>query len=142
MELVRGRTWGEPADYFEYVMFANGNCTAPEAVAYGHELKRDLVPTDLSPGYPPAVRFYFDWAQLANSTEACFDGVHLVKIGAEVPLVTMLVAAVIHMDEWPAVADSVPSELAERMVVFEMSNPTPEAWATAALAVAVEIFEG
>lgn len=142
VELTRGGTRGEPADYFDYVMFTNGNCTAPEAVAYSHELKRDLVPSDLSPGYPPAVRFYFDWTQLASSTEACFDGVHLVKIGGEVLFAKMLVAAVIHMDEWPAVADSVPPELKGRMVVLDMSNPTPKDWATAALAAAMEIFEG
>ncbi len=142
VELARGRTWGEPADYFEYVMFANGSCTAPEAVAYSHQLKRDLVPTDLTPGYPPAVRFYFDWTQLAYRADAGFDGVHPVKIAGQVPLVPTLVAAVIHMVEWPTVADFVPPELAKRMVILEMPSPTPETWATAALAAAEEMLDG
>ena len=86
------------------------------------------------------MRFYFDWTQLAERGDACFDGVHVVKIGGEVRLVPMLVAAVIHIEEWPTVADHVPSELAERMVVLEMPSPTPEDWATAALSAAEAMF--
>jgi hypothetical protein len=52
-DLARAGTWGDPADYFEHVMFANGSCTAPEAVARSHQLNRDLVPTDLAPGFRP-----------------------------------------------------------------------------------------
>ena len=54
-------TWGEPPDYFEYVMLANGLCTAPEAVAMSRKLGHDLVPGDLRPGHPPSARLYFDW---------------------------------------------------------------------------------
>ena len=64
-DLAAASTWGEPADYFEHVMLANGRCTAPEAVASSRVLGRDLVPADLSPGYLPAVRFYFDWEVLS-----------------------------------------------------------------------------
>ena len=141
-ELARAGTWGDPADYFEHVMFANGSCTAPEAVAHSHQLRRDLVPTDLVPGYPPAVRFYFDWAKLAARPDACFDGVHLVKIAGEVPLASMLVVAVIHKDLWRTVADFVPTELADRMVVLQVLNPSPADWATAAHSAAERMLRG
>jgi hypothetical protein len=68
--LAAASTWGKPADYFEHVMFAHGRCTAPEAVACSRLLGRDLTPADLTPGYPPAVRFYFDWDSLARSDDA------------------------------------------------------------------------
>ena len=53
-DLAAASTWGEPADYFEHVMLANGRCTAPEAVACSRMLGRDLDPVRpearLSPG--------------------------------------------------------------------------------------------
>lgn len=79
-ELAAASTWGEPPDYFDHVMFANGRCTAPEAVALSRAIGRDLVPSDLSPGYTPAVRFYFEWSDLAVREDARFDGVHPIKI--------------------------------------------------------------
>jgi hypothetical protein len=55
-ELTAASTWGEPPDYFEHVMLANGRCTVPEAVAASRASGRDLAPADLEPGYVPAVR--------------------------------------------------------------------------------------
>ena len=46
-ELARASTWGEPPDYFDHVMFANGRCTAPEAVARSRSMGRDIEPLDL-----------------------------------------------------------------------------------------------
>ncbi len=117
-------------------MFANGSCTAPEAVAHSHRLQRDLIPTDLAPGYPPAVRFYFDWAELAARPDACFDGVHLVKIGGEIPLVPTMAAVIIDEAQWHTVAEFVSPELAARTVVLSSTNPSPDEWATTALAAA------
>ena len=42
-----------PPDYFDHVMFANGRCTAPEAVASSRVLGRDLVPADLDAATRP-----------------------------------------------------------------------------------------
>jgi hypothetical protein len=86
IELAAASTRGEPADWFEHVMFANGRCTAPDAVAASRRLGRDLVPADLAPGEEPAVRFYFRWETLASRPDARFDGVHPIKIEGVVPL--------------------------------------------------------
>jgi hypothetical protein len=79
-QLAAQSTWGEPPDSFDHVMLANGRCRAPEAVACSRSLGRDLVPADLRPGYPPAVRFYFRWDTVAGRPDAVFDGVHPVKV--------------------------------------------------------------
>jgi hypothetical protein len=84
-DLAEKSAWGEPPDYFEYVMLANGRCTAPEAVAFSRVVGRDLVPSDLGAGYRPAVRYYFAWDALTSQHDAVFGGVHPVKIHGSCP---------------------------------------------------------
>ncbi len=132
-EHATASTWGEPPDYFEHVMVANGRCTAPEAVAYSRLLNRDLVPFDLRPGYPPAVRFYFAWDTLAALPTARFDGVHPVKIYGQLPLESTLVAVVVHASQRQTVAAA---RLRDRLIVLDMDDPRPEQWSCAAYAAA------
>jgi hypothetical protein len=131
-KLAAVSTWGEPPDYFDHVMLANGRCTAPEAVACSRLLGRDLMPSDLSPGYPPAVRFYFAWETLAARPDARFDGVHPVKIHGQLPLADLLVAVVVHAGQEHDVAAAVPSRLRDRLVVLTVEHPRPDEWASAA----------
>src|SRR2546423_694104 len=132
-DLAAKSTWGEPADYFDHVMLANGKCTAPEAVALSRSLGRDLVPSDLRPGYPPAVRFYFHWQTLAARPDAQFDGVHPVKMQQRLPLDEALVAVVVHAGHRGPVERSIPGSLHDRLIVLAVDDPTPDGWATAAL---------
>lgn len=131
-ELARSSTWGEPPDYFDHVMFANGRCTAPEAVARSRSIGRDLEPLDLTPGYPTAVRFCFDWSDLAAHPDAVFDGVHPVKIGGPVELDRHLVAVVVNRAHVEAVSIALKSSFAERVIVLDISDPLPHEWACAA----------
>lgn len=131
-DLAAKSTWGEPPDYFDHVMLANGRCKAPEAVGLSRSLGRDLVPSDLRPGYPPAVRFYFHWSELAARPGAAFDGVHPVKMYQRLALET-LVAVVVHADHQRILARSIPDRLRDRLVVLDVTNPAPDQWATASL---------
>jgi hypothetical protein len=135
--LAAAGTGGEPADYFEHVMFAHGRCTAPEAVACSRVLGRDLTPADLAPGYPPAVRFYFRWDSLAGSEDARFDGVHPVKIHGTLRL-DDLVAVVVHARQRRDLRHQI-NDLADRIIVLDLDQPSPEAWATAATDAALEL---
>jgi hypothetical protein len=135
-DLSEHSTWGEPPDYFEYVMLANGKCTAPEAVALSRVVGRDLVPSDLAAGYRPAVRFYFEWDALATRPDAAFDGVHPVKIRGELPLDDLVVAVVVHAREHEVIATAQSGPLRDRLVVVDATDPRPDEWATAALAAA------
>jgi hypothetical protein len=134
-ELAAASTWGEPPDYFEHVMLANGRCTAPEAVAASRASGRDLVPADLKPGYVPAVRFYFDWQALACLPAARFDGVHPVKLRHELQLDEALVAVVVHASQRHPV-DAAAGRLSDRLAVISIERPSPQSWATAALSIA------
>jgi hypothetical protein len=134
-DLAAASPWGEPADYFEHVMFANGRCTAPEAVAYGRVLGRDLIPTVLRPGYPPAVRFYFDWEALADRSDARFDGVHPVKVYKSLPLDYLLIAVVAHHSKRVSVEEA-SGRFQGRLVILNIEHPSPEEWATEATAAA------
>lgn len=130
-DLAAASTWGEPADYFEYVMFANGRCTAPEAVACSHLLGRDLIPTDLAPGYPPAVRLYFAWETLAARSDARFDGVHPVRIHESLPLDGTLIAIVVHASQ-RLVVEPAAGRFRDRLIVLNVEEPGPDDWATEA----------
>lgn len=136
VDLAAVSTWGEPPDYFDYVMLANGKCTAPEAVAVSRSRGRDLVPSDLRPGYPPAVRFYFRWNTLTARQDAEFDGVHPVKMKRRLPLDEILVAVVVHASHRDVVERSSPARFLDRLIVLDVDNPVPDQWATAALTAA------
>jgi hypothetical protein len=128
-DLAPASTWGEPADYFEHVMLANGRCTAPEAVARSRALGRDLVPTDLAPGYPPAVRFYFRWEEIVCLPGATFDGVHPVKVAGALSL-EHLVAVVVHATQAAIVTRDLAAT--DRVIVLDGSELSASAWATMA----------
>jgi hypothetical protein len=137
-DLAAASTWGAPADYFEYVMFANGRCTAPEAVAYSHLLGRDLIPTDLTAGYPPAVRLYFAWETLAARTDARFDGVHPVKIYQSLQLDGALVAIVVHASQ-RLVVEPAAGRFRDRLIVLNTEEASPDHWATEATTAAEQL---
>jgi hypothetical protein len=116
-------------------MLANGRCTAPEAVACSRALGRDLIPADLRPGYPPAVRFYFDWEALADRFDARFDGVHPVKIYKSLPLDDVLIAVVVHHSQ-RICAEEASGRFRKRIVTLNTELPSPDDWATDAMAAA------
>jgi hypothetical protein len=130
---------GRAADYFEYVMLANGRCQAPEAVALSRSLGRDLVPSDLRSGYPPAVRFYFSWRTLAARSDADLDGVHPVKIRQQLPLDDVLVAIVVHSAHLDSVAPFT-TPFRDHLVVLDVDNPSPDEWAAAAVTAAESLI--
>jgi hypothetical protein len=134
-DLAAASTWGEPADYFEHVMLANGRCTAPEAVAYSRVLGRDLTPLDLRPGYPPAVRFYFRWQSLASHPGARFDGVHPVKILGSLGLDDVLVAVVAPASERRLITASA-GRFLDRTAFVDVARPSPAEWAETAFTAA------
>jgi hypothetical protein len=134
-DLAAASTWGEPADYFEHVMLASGRCTAPEAVARSRALGRDLTPSDLRPGYPPAVRFYFRWPALAAHPGARFDGVHPVKILGSLRLGEALAAVVAPAGQRRLITASA-GPLLDRVTFVDTGRPSPQDWAVAAFTAA------
>lgn len=54
----------DPADYFEYIMFAWGNCQAGDRLVMERELGRFPNEEDLSTYFRPGIRFYFRYYEL------------------------------------------------------------------------------
>ena len=49
----------DPEDYFDYVMFAWGNCQAGDRLVMERKMKRFPTEADLSVDFTPGVRFFF-----------------------------------------------------------------------------------
>jgi hypothetical protein len=123
---------GDPADYFDYVMFAAGNCPGPDKLVY--ERICGYVPSweDFAADFRPAVKFFFRTADLVNHPGFCADGYHLAKIRDELALEPLLVAVVIP-DELPGAAALIAlagDKLdASRVASFSSSGCDPRKWA-------------
>ncbi len=73
----------DPEDYFNYVMFAWGNCQAGDRLVMERKLKRFPTDEDLSANFTPGVRFFFRYEEIIKHPNAIFDGVLPLKIKSE-----------------------------------------------------------
>lgn len=76
----------DPEDFFEYIMFAWGNCQAGDRLVMERKLGRFPTEEDLSIGFTPGVRFFFRYDNIIKHPQAVFDGVLPLKIKNEVIL--------------------------------------------------------
>lgn len=123
---------GDPADYFDYVMFAPGNCPGPDKLVY--ERIRGYVPSwdDFAADFQPAVKFFFRTVDMVNHPGFCADGYHPAKIRDELTLEPLLIAVIIP-EELPG-ADALISLAKERLgtsrvASFDLSDCDPRRWA-------------
>lgn len=116
----------DPEDYFDYVMFAWGNCQAGDRLVM--ERKRGRFPSedDLSVGFTPGVRFFFRYSEIIRHPNATFDGVLPLKIKNEVKLRDWVHAIVVPAIYQNAVAQHIPIEL--RGKVHFVENDCRDIW--------------
>ena len=76
----------DPEDYFDYIMFAWGNCQAGDRLVMERKLGRFPNEKDLSENFTPGVRFFFRYNKLIRHPGATFEGVLPLKIKNEVVL--------------------------------------------------------
>ena len=76
----------DPEDYFDYVMFAWGNCQAGDRLVMERKLGRFPDENDLDRGFEPGVRFFFRYKDIISHPNVVFDGVLPVKVKNEVVL--------------------------------------------------------
>lgn len=118
----------DPKDYFEYVMFAWGNCQAGDRLVTERALKRFPTKEELSaPAFVPGVRFYFDYETLSRHPNAVQDGVLPVKVKNEVVLNDYVKAIIIPENHRASLEQLVPQNLRER--TFYLTNDTADIWA-------------
>jgi hypothetical protein len=123
---------GDPADYFDYVMFAAGNCPGPDKLVY--ERICGYVPAwdDFAADFQPAVKFFFRTLDLVNHPGFCADGYHPAKIRDEMALEPLLRAVIIPRELPEAVTLVALAEGklgASRVASFSFSGCDPRKWA-------------
>ena len=112
----------DPADYFEYIMLAWGNCQAGDRLVMERKLGRFPDERDLSVDFTPGIRFYFRYDDLARHPGRVFDGALPMKIKDEIVLKDWLYAMVI-----PAGVElDVPEHLKERAIYVK--NDCRDIW--------------
>lgn len=117
---------GDPADYFDYVMFAWGNCQAGDRLVMERMLNRSPDEQDLSLNFKPGVRFYFKYSDLADHPSFVFDGYHPVKIKDELSITDFLVACVIPENCKSEFESIVPDSIMDK--VFYLRNDCKDIW--------------
>lgn len=85
----------DPEDYFDYIMFAWGNCQAGDRLVMERKLGRFPNEKDLSQDFTPGVRFFFRYDKLAQHPDATFDGVLPLKVKNRVVLADWIWAIIV-----------------------------------------------
>ena len=116
----------DPEDYFEYIMFAWGNCQAGDRLVMERKLRRFPDEKDLSTGFTPGVRFFFRYDTLVHHPDAVFEGVLPLKIRNEVILEDWLTAAIVPESDRETVAPFVPEGL--KASVHFLKNDCRDIW--------------
>ena len=116
----------DPADYFEYIMLAWGNCQAGDRLVMERKLGRFPDEQDLSRDFTPGVRFYFRYEDLVKHPGRVFDGVLPIKIKDEIVLKDWLYAMIVPAELRETTEPSIPKELADRVIY--VTNDCRDIW--------------
>ena len=116
----------DPADYFEYIMFAWGNCQAGDRLVMERKMKRFPNEKDLSIDFTPGVRFFFKYENLIKHPNAIFDGVLPLKIKDEVILADWVSCIIIPECERETFKNKIKEELIEK--VYYVENNCKDIW--------------
>ncbi|SFC85476.1 hypothetical protein [Butyrivibrio sp. YAB3001] len=116
----------DPEDYFDYIMFAWGNCQAGDRLVMERKLGRFPDEKDLSTDFTPGVRFFFRYKDLASHPDAVFEGVLPLKVKNEVVLKDYVLRIVVPADYRELLESHIPSNLSSK--VSFLKNDTKDIW--------------
>ena len=115
-----------PADYFEYIMLAWGNCQGGDRLVMERELGRFPNEDDLSVNFNPGVRFFFKYDKLIKHEGAICDGVLPMKVKDEIILKDWVHKIVVPMKLKETLERYIPDELKDRVIYVE--NDCRDIW--------------
>ena len=118
----------DPEDYFNYVMFAWGNCQAGDRLVMERKLGRFPNDDDLSLGFEPGIRFFFRYDDIVRHPNAIFDGVLPVKVKDGVVLKDWVHTIVVPEEYRGEVESHIPDGLAERVHFVERNGADIWKW--------------
>ena len=116
----------DPEDYFEYIMFAWGNCQAGDRLVMERKLGRFPDEKDLSDGFTPGIRFFFRYDELIRHPGAVFEGVLPLKIRDEVVLEDWVSAVIVPENHRRQVEPHIPGGIRSR--VHYLRNDCRDIW--------------
>lgn len=116
----------DPADYFEYVMLAWGNCQAGDRLVMERKLGGFPNEEDLSVNFTPGVRFYFKYDKLVQHPQAVFDGVLPMKVKDEIVLKDWVEAIIVPTALRETIEATIQSDLSDRVIYVE--NNCKDIW--------------
>ncbi len=116
----------DPADYFEYIMLAWGNCQAGDRLIMERNLGRFPNNNDLSIDFIPGIRFYFKYEQIISHPNTVFDGVLPMKVKDEILLNDWVYKIVIPTRLKTVLEPYVPANLIDRIIYIE--NNCKDIW--------------
>lgn len=116
----------DPEDYFYYIMFAWGNCQAGDRLVMERKLGRFPNEDDLSKGFTPGVRFFFNYNKLIHHPYVTFEGVLPLKIKNEVVLNDWVSSVIVPNDYKHLLLPHIPKEL--RSKVHFLQNDHKDIW--------------
>jgi hypothetical protein len=130
---------GDPADYFEYVMFTFGNCTAGDRLVMERALGAFPTQEELTRQFSPGVRFYFKYKDLVNHPGFRSDGYHYCKIKDMLELEPFLVVVIAPETASRALLPASSAEVRKRLVFAGTSGYTDLwSWSSRAYQIARE----
>jgi hypothetical protein len=122
----RRSSWSDPADYFEYIMFCDGDNPTGDYVVLSENFPSD---EDLENGnYNAGVRFYFRNEDIIQHPEHTFDGYHAVKVKNEILLFDYLYACIIPEQYKDEIENHILLELMSRVHYLSQSELEISKW--------------
>ncbi len=117
----------DPEDFFDYIMFAWGNCQAGDRLVMERKLGRFPDEKDLSIGFTPGIRFFFRYNDIICHPNATFDGVLPLKIKNEVILKDWVYAIIVPTIYQNLITPHISVDLKEK--VYFVENDCKDIWA-------------
>ena len=116
----------DPADFFDYIMFAWGNCQAGDRLVMERKLNRLPNEKDLSVDFTPGIRFYFKYDELIKHRSAVIDGFLPLKIKDELPLSEWVYAIILPTAHRALLESGIPSDLKNKVIYVD--NDCKDIW--------------
>lgn len=121
---------GDPADYFDYIMFTWGNCIASDRLVMERNLGEstcyEAFLEALDKSFVPGVRFYFRYENIIHHPEYIFDGYHPAKVKYEFELYDYLYACIVPEQYRSEFENLIQSEIADK--VYYLSQGSLGLW--------------
>jgi len=116
----------DPVDFFDYIMFAWGNCQAGDRLVMERLLGKGPNENDLSINFKPGIRFYFKYNTIVSQINYVNDGYHPAKVKNELILSDNLFCCIIPKNYKEIFSDIIKSNYHNK--IYFLENNCNDIW--------------